>query len=1161
MNILPHLGAIVKLVSSNPVVEVISPTGSGKSIALPAALARGGSRCYVTVPTRTAAESLAARQRLLLIQMHEDDSIVAYAANSRVTYTPDTRIAYITAGHARRKMLSYFEDGVAKDIDFCDVLMVDEVHTGSVDNSVVLRLWELAANAGKLVPKLVIATATPIPLNLKPTPVRYEVELPSYPIEFLYLPRTPETEEDAGESAAATALAYHQAIPPNGRNHILIFAAGAASIDRIMQRLGPSDGSKLVLPAYGALSPAELDLIYQEVPKTQRKVVVATNIGEMAVTIPDITCVVDTLYEKLAETSSIGGIRLQVTLISKDSARQRAGRTGRTGPGVCYRMCTEKFYQRLPDHREIEIHRLPLHEPLIEIIGAGLQPAVVFPSVEFKSLQKQVKLLQELSLITTFGERIRVTEKGYFATQLPLSVRASAFLWNWIYGLRFSAQLTDPYVSGTLAPPDYSQIEVTEGSLATALLPAQLSGMNEVYTQLGSLGTILDLEAGVGTDTIFLRELYPLAQIDSTTSDVPSYRALEANLADLATILKRQVEGEHNVYNLTPREYLAAFDLSAGPAFDLMVIRSLDLLNYAPLARNTLLILPSNTKVPSIQGALTRNLQGRKVVILPTRSNEELTQGNPHPANPPRARPAEIIYPGLVLAAALECYGPSYLRFPRKEATESDAGYRQRLTSYIQDTYADILGYSEVETIIKLWLSLPELSNAIRADQRVRDRSLEGRCQKLGYDFVTVKAFYDKVSQLYRRLHTQGYQFDTNVFPADRLVLRATPALKSAFFDREVKLDPTSKAHRYRNSKGKVFKLDNLRKINTYGSNLPPELLAIAVTERPSKYKQQKLTRTIELSVPLALPVTFTQESLTFDDPNFSYQQAIIEALPGLSDPVNQDVFSEWIAWQALNNNSVTALLQPAVSTDYLQQEAPAFAPQVIDALQLVPTTVSHTFIRRLDSVELDNRTFSFDGERMKRWEAIPTAVLAQLFRRYWLYFPREVTSFAPVSLYRLLTSSYGVTSEGFTTPLTSVLPLIKPEYTTYSLFAEDAPSFSAGQLFNLTVEDLAVVITLHYNLLLLPLLLSWLQRQVATMKNFRCFLLLPRIDTVEYTSLFEVSNLLGHFTLPNTGLFVDRFGTKATNEYYGYSLLVYNKGWPIFDLLALQAEIAELAK
>jgi HrpA-like RNA helicase len=446
MQITPHLPKIVSLISTNATVSIVAPTGSGKSVAVPAAIAASGARCFVTVPTRTAAISLTEYQRILQqaaspnSNINQINKLVGYAAEGNVNYGPETVIAYVTGGHARRKMLSYFNKGIASPIDFCDVLMVDEVHSGSLDTTIIISLWMKAASSGVQVPRLVIASATPVPIAIDPTPAVYTVDLAAFPIEYRYLDKDIDIDDPNGllyNEAAKIAADIHRNTPINS-GHILIFAPGSTEVENVAaslkEQLGASiEGKSIdIIPAFGALKPEDIALIYKQTGPNERKAVIATNIAEMSITITDVGHVIDTMVEKRAETSQSGGFRLTTHYISKDSAKQRAGRTGRTRPGICYRMCTQETFERLEDHRPPEIQRIPIYETVMELLDVGLSPENVIKGIDVQRIVHAVQLLSRLGMVTNTENGIAVTDLGHFAPKFHISVRNSAFLWHWI---------------------------------------------------------------------------------------------------------------------------------------------------------------------------------------------------------------------------------------------------------------------------------------------------------------------------------------------------------------------------------------------------------------------------------------------------------------------------------------------------------------------------------------------------------------------------------------------------------------------------------------------------------------------------------------------------------------------------------------------------------
>ena len=146
---------------------------------------------------------------------------------------------------------------------------------------------------------------------------------------------------------------YHGQIHLNeGPGDILVFLTGEKEINDTCKALTeeaqsfPADKQKLlVLPLYSALSPDQQQAVFEPAPENTRKVVVATNIAETSITINGVVYVIDPGFSKQkVYNPRIRVESLLVTPISKASARQRAGRAGRTRPGKCFRLYTEESF-------------------------------------------------------------------------------------------------------------------------------------------------------------------------------------------------------------------------------------------------------------------------------------------------------------------------------------------------------------------------------------------------------------------------------------------------------------------------------------------------------------------------------------------------------------------------------------------------------------------------------------------------------------------------------------------------------------------------------------------------------------------------------------------------------------------------------------------------
>ncbi|HXS78683.1 MAG TPA: ATP-dependent helicase HrpB, partial [Gammaproteobacteria bacterium] len=139
----------------------------------------------------------------------------------------------------------------------------------------------------------------------------------------------------------------------------LVFLPGAAEIRRVERRLGDelSPGANVdVLPLYGELAPGDQDAALAPARAGRRKVVLATNIAETSLTIDGVTVVVDSGLERRSLFDPVTGMsRLETQRIARASAEQRAGRAGRTAPGVCYRLWSESADRSLAAYASPEI--------------------------------------------------------------------------------------------------------------------------------------------------------------------------------------------------------------------------------------------------------------------------------------------------------------------------------------------------------------------------------------------------------------------------------------------------------------------------------------------------------------------------------------------------------------------------------------------------------------------------------------------------------------------------------------------------------------------------------------------------------------------------------------------------------------------------------------
>jgi ATP-dependent helicase HrpB len=205
---------------------------------------------------------------------------------------------------------------------------------------------------------------------------------------------------------------------------VLVFLAGAADIRRVASALDRSVPRDVdVRSLFGALPPADQDLALAPSPPGRRRVVLATDIAETSLTVAGVQIVVDRGEVRSPRYDPRSGLtRLQTGPISRSSAEQRAGRAGRTGPGVAHRLWTEGEHA----------HRRPFAPPEIETVdlaGLALELAVWGTPADdlgfldpppARALAEAVELLGELGAVVPQGH---VTATGRAMAELPVHPR------------------------------------------------------------------------------------------------------------------------------------------------------------------------------------------------------------------------------------------------------------------------------------------------------------------------------------------------------------------------------------------------------------------------------------------------------------------------------------------------------------------------------------------------------------------------------------------------------------------------------------------------------------------------------------------------------------------------------------------------------------------
>jgi ATP-dependent RNA helicase DHX8/PRP22 len=421
---------LIAAVADNQVLVVIGETGSGKTTQMTQYLAEAGytatGKVGCTQPRRVAAMSVSKRvAEEVGCRLGEE---VGYAIRFEDCTSPDTVIKYMTDGMLLREAL--LDDSLAA----YSVIMLDEAHERTIHTDVLFGLLKGILVARRPDLKLIVTSATldadKFSAYFFGCPI-FTIPGRTYPVEVLY---TKAPEADYLDAALVTVMQIHLTEP---EGDVLLFLTGQDEIDSAaqvlyerMQSLGPAVPELTILPVYSNL-PSEMQTrIFDPAPPGTRKCVIATNIAEASLTIDGIYYVVDPGFAKQkVYNPKIGMDSLVVTPISQASAKQRAGRAGRTGPGKCYRLYTESAYQNEMLPLTVpEIQRSNLGMTVLTLKAMGINDLLGFDFMDPPPPATLVSALEELYNLGALDEEGLLTRLGRKMAEFPLDPPLSKVL-------------------------------------------------------------------------------------------------------------------------------------------------------------------------------------------------------------------------------------------------------------------------------------------------------------------------------------------------------------------------------------------------------------------------------------------------------------------------------------------------------------------------------------------------------------------------------------------------------------------------------------------------------------------------------------------------------------------------------------------------------------
>ena len=429
---------LLDAVSNNQIVVVEGETGSGKTTQIPQFLVEAGfadqgtSMVACTQPRRVAATSIASRVA--------DEMDVPLG--QEVGYT----IRFEDVSDYNKTVLKFLTDGMLLREAMSDpllsrysVIVLDEAHERTLATDVLMGLLmevlpkrNKESECGEL--KVVVMSATLDAAKFQEyfgnAPLM-KVPGRTFPVETFYVAQP---ERNYVEAAVRTTLQIHQC---EGPGDILVFLTGQAEIEQACEEIRASAGERsgkdtpelVVYPLYSSLTPAQQRKIFDKAPGPRvegglpgRKVVVSTNIAETSLTIDGIVYVVDPGFSKQkVYNPRIRVESLLVSPISRASARQRAGRAGRTRPGKCFRLYTEKsFHEDLQETTYPEILRSKMSNIVLTLKKLGIDDLVHFDFMDPPAPETLMRALELLNYLGALDDEGELTELGFQMSSLPI---------------------------------------------------------------------------------------------------------------------------------------------------------------------------------------------------------------------------------------------------------------------------------------------------------------------------------------------------------------------------------------------------------------------------------------------------------------------------------------------------------------------------------------------------------------------------------------------------------------------------------------------------------------------------------------------------------------------------------------------------------------------
>ncbi|MEB3767908.1 ATP-dependent RNA helicase HrpA [Acinetobacter sp. MD2] len=435
--------ALITAIQQHQVIIVAGETGSGKTTQLPqiAMLAGRGLTGMIghTQPRRLAARSVS--QRIAEEVGQNLGDAIGFKVRFNEQGSNDSIVRLMTDGILLAELTH------DRYLTKYDTIIIDEAHERSLNIDFIMGyLKQLLPKRPDL--KVIITSAT-LDVNrfsqyFNNAPV-FEVEGRSFPVEVRYRPisemnigGSDDDEFDDFEENLPRAVVqaveecFADAAEKGHPEHadILIFSSTEQEIRELqetLQKYGPRHTQ--ILPLYARLGLAEQQKIFHPTGGG-RRIIIATNVAETALTVPNIRYVIDAGFARISRYNYRSRVqRLPIEAVSQAAANQRKGRCGRIAAGVCIRLYSEEDFLSRPEFTEPEIKRTNLASVILQMQSLGLGALENFDFIEppdHRLVNDGRKLLVELGAFN--DKKSELTKVGQMMAKMPIDPRLARML-------------------------------------------------------------------------------------------------------------------------------------------------------------------------------------------------------------------------------------------------------------------------------------------------------------------------------------------------------------------------------------------------------------------------------------------------------------------------------------------------------------------------------------------------------------------------------------------------------------------------------------------------------------------------------------------------------------------------------------------------------------